>query len=42
LKDDAFEWLQKHPRIKRKRWIDGIRWGDRTTWSAGTLLGNPY
>ena len=42
LKDDAFEWLQKHPRIKRKGWIDGIRWGDRTTWSAGTLLGNPY
>lgn len=42
LKDDAFEWLQKHRRIKRKGWIDGIRWGDRTTWCAEILLGNPY
>ena len=42
LKGDAFEWLQKHPRIKGKGWIDGIRWGNRTTWSASTLLGNPY
>jgi hypothetical protein len=37
-KDGVFEWLQTHPRVKGKGWIDGIQWGDRPTSPILTLL----
>jgi hypothetical protein len=38
LTEEAFEWLQKHPRKKKKGWLDGIRWRKREILSPQSVL----